>query len=57
MLAASRTEARNRFEMNRGLDTQSKEYAQALEEARGVATILRQNVVQGASDEGDKFSR
>jgi complex III assembly factor LYRM7 len=56
MLAASRTEARNRFEMNRGLDPHSEEYAQALEEAQGVATVLRQNVVQGASAEGDKFS-
>lgn len=56
MLVASRTEARNRFEANKGLDPQSKEYAQAMEEAQDVAMVLRQNVVQGASEEGDKFS-
>lgn len=56
MLVASRTEARKRFDMNRNLDPQSKECSKALDEAEGVSTILRQNIVQGASGEGDSFS-
>jgi len=57
MLLAARAQARQRFEANRSLDPQGPEYTAALEEAEGVCTILRQNVVQGTSGgEGEKFS-
>lgn len=57
MLLAARAQARQRFEANRTLDPQSIEYTAALQEAEGVSTILRQNVVQGSSGgDGEKFS-
>ena len=46
-LLASRARARQSFAQNRRLDVGGEEAASALEHARGVTKVLRENVVQG----------
>lgn len=57
MLLAARTEARSKFEQSRTISSASEDAVKAIEHAEGVAQILRQNIVQGAQEEGpDRFS-
>ena len=56
MLLAARTEARSKFEQSRSVSTGSEEALKAIEHAKSVATILRQNLVQGEQEEGDRYS-
>ncbi|KAG9529947.1 hypothetical protein KCU98_g17800, partial [Aureobasidium melanogenum] len=46
----SRRFARDSFDQNRGIKAGSIEAEKAVEHAQGVAQILRENVVQGATD-------
>ncbi|KAH0253608.1 hypothetical protein KCU91_g18407, partial [Aureobasidium melanogenum] len=46
----SRRFARDSFDQNRGIKPGSIEAEKAVEHAQGVAQILRENVVQGATD-------
>ncbi|KAI4721578.1 hypothetical protein E4T48_02196 [Aureobasidium sp. EXF-10727] len=46
----SRKFARDSFDQNRGVKAGSIEAEKAVEHAQGVAQILRENVVQGATD-------
>ncbi|KAK4570228.1 Mitochondrial zinc maintenance protein 1, mitochondrial [Recurvomyces mirabilis] len=48
-------QAREGFVKNRKLESGSIEATQAIEHAQGVAQILRENVVQGASTGDDKY--
>ncbi|KAK3679440.1 Mitochondrial zinc maintenance protein 1, mitochondrial [Recurvomyces mirabilis] len=48
-------QAREGFIQNRKLESGSIEATQAIEHAQGVAQILRENVVQGASTGDDKY--
>ncbi len=52
MLSAARLEARSKFDQNRFLSPSSSEAEQKVLQAREVARILRQNVVQGAKVTG-----
>lgn len=57
MLSAARLEARKNFENNRGLATDSEEYASQVTHAQEVAKFLRENVVQGqAADPAGNYS-
>lgn len=59
MLSAARLEARTQFERNRHLSRDSREAAEGIQHAEGVAQILRANVVQGVAETGkdaDRFS-
>lgn len=47
LLLAARVEARSKFDQNRFLPLSSTEVEQKVLEAKEVARILRQNVVQG----------
>ena len=47
LLSAARVEARSKFDQNRSLSPSSTEAEQKMLEAKEVARILRQNVVQG----------
>lgn len=51
---AARSEARRRFEDARGIDPGAATTELKIEEARQVARMLRQNVVQGAAADGDQ---
>ncbi|KAI1361916.1 hypothetical protein F5Y08DRAFT_288785 [Xylaria arbuscula] len=53
-LAAARSSIRQGFLANASLEPLSAEYPAAVKHAEEVATILRQNVVQGKR-EGDKY--
>ncbi|KAK5107800.1 hypothetical protein LTR62_000668 [Meristemomyces frigidus] len=48
-------QAREAFNKNRRLESGSVEASSAIEHAQGVAQILRENVVQGASTGNDKY--
>ena len=54
LLSAARVEARSKFDQNRLLSPSSTEAEQKLLEAKEVARILRQNVVQGEQVMGSK---
>lgn len=56
MLQGAYKEVRSRFEQNRRVEKDSKEYQDMIAEAKDIATILRQNVVQGAGDGSDTYS-
>lgn len=56
MLSAAQHEARSKFESSRSICTGSEDAMRAIEHAIDVATVLRQNVVQGEQEEPDKFS-
>ncbi|KAH7029468.1 mitochondrial zinc maintenance protein 1, mitochondrial [Microdochium trichocladiopsis] len=57
MLTAARSSIRAGFLTNAHLEPSSPEYAPALQHANEVATILRQNVVQGKQidSDGDRY--
>lgn len=54
LLSAARVEARSKFDQNRFLSPSSTEAEQKVLEAKEVARILRQNVVQGEQVTGSK---
>ena len=54
ILFAARSEARSKFESNRGSAFDSSATQQKIAEAEEVARILRQNIVQGEPIEGTK---
>ena len=54
ILSAARVEARSKFDQNRFLSPSSIEAEQKVLEAKEVARILRQNVVQGEQVTGPK---
>ena len=54
MLSAARIEARSKFDQNRFLFPSSTEAEQKVLEAKEVARILRQNVVQGEQVTGSE---
>ena len=54
ILSAARVEARSKFDQHRLLSPSSTEAEQKVLEAREVARILRQNVVQGEEVTGPK---
>lgn len=57
LLHAARGQARNGFNKQRSLDASSKEAADGITHAEGVAEVLKHNVVQGQQVEGsDKLS-
>ncbi|RYC65578.1 hypothetical protein CHU98_g631 [Xylaria longipes] len=55
MLTAARSSIRQGFRANAALEPTSPEFPAAVKHAEEVATILRQNVVQGKRD-GDRYS-
>jgi complex III assembly factor LYRM7 len=55
ILNAARTQIRTGFRENASLDPKSPEINDHIKHAEDVATILRENVVQGRKD-GDKYS-
>ena len=55
VLKASRTAAADAFTTNRNLDSGSIEAGEAIEHAKGVAQILRENVVQGKNKGGNTY--
>ncbi|TRX96411.1 hypothetical protein FHL15_002683 [Xylaria flabelliformis] len=55
MLTAARSSIREGFRVNAALEPSSPEFPAAVKHAEEVATILRQNVVQGKKD-GDRYS-
>lgn len=55
MLTAARSSIREGFRANAALEPTSPEFPAAVKHAEEVATILRQNVVQGKR-EGDRYS-
>ncbi|KAI8950115.1 hypothetical protein F4801DRAFT_362512 [Xylaria longipes] len=54
MLTAARSSIRQGFRANAALEPTSPEFPAAVKHAEEVATILRQNVVQGKRD-GDRY--
>ncbi|KAI1744769.1 hypothetical protein F4680DRAFT_235063 [Xylaria scruposa] len=54
MLTAARSSIREGFRANAALEPSSPEFPAAVKHADEVATILRQNVVQGKKD-GDRY--
>ena len=56
VLSAARVEARSKFDQNRFLSPSSTEAEQKVREAKEVARILRQNVVQGEEVTGSNTS-
>lgn len=56
MLTAARSSIREGFRANAALEPTSPEFPAAVKHAEEVATILRQNVVQGKREEGDLYS-
>ncbi|KAI0190406.1 hypothetical protein EV127DRAFT_90926 [Xylaria flabelliformis] len=54
MLNAARSSIREGFRANAALEPSSPEFPAAVKHAEEVATILRQNVVQGKKD-GDRY--
>ena len=60
VFTAARIEARTQFDNNRNLSSNSNEASKAIEHAESVAQILKENVVQGITEEGqdpDRFSK
>jgi complex III assembly factor LYRM7 len=55
-LLAARYEARNNFEANRGLTTESDALSKQIAHAEEVAKFLRENIVQGQADETGNYS-
>ncbi|KAI1163848.1 hypothetical protein F5B18DRAFT_651174 [Nemania serpens] len=55
MLTAARSSIREGFRANAALEPTSPEFPAAVKHAEEVATILRQNVVQGKREEGDLY--
>lgn len=55
MILAAHSQARSRFEQSRTVATGSEDAVKAIEEAKSVATILRQNLVQGEQEEADRY--
>ncbi|KAI1750546.1 hypothetical protein F4782DRAFT_248113 [Xylaria castorea] len=54
MLTAARSEIRQSFRARAAIEPSSPEFAAEVKRAEEVATILRQNVVQGKKD-GDRY--
>ncbi|KAF2145049.1 uncharacterized protein K452DRAFT_295606 [Aplosporella prunicola CBS 121167] len=55
VLNAARFEIRDKFDANRALATGSKEQQASIEHANAVATILRENVVQGQAQDENNY--
>lgn len=53
ILQASREQIREGFRNNRSLESPSPELDKAIEHAKGVAEVLRSNIVQGKKVEGE----